>query len=123
MDETSELVDAFFGNRAGATAIFKKVEEVIANFGEHELRVGKSQVVFRRRRGFAYIWLPDMYLRGPNPEAVLSIALPYELMSARFKEVVNPAPSTWMHHLEMRSPDELDDEAIGWLRQAYDEAA
>lgn len=122
MDETPRLLDDFFRGRPGSAAIFERIDRAIADFGSYEVRVSKSQVAFRRRQGFAYVWLPDTYLRGPNPEAVLSIGLPYELTSPRFKEVVDPAPSRWMHHLEVRSTDDIDEEVISWLRAAFEAA-
>jgi hypothetical protein len=39
--------------------------------------------------------------------------------SPRFKEVVHPAPDIWMHHLEVRSLTDLDEEVAGWLREAF----
>jgi hypothetical protein len=42
--------------------------------------------------------------------------------SSRFKEVAHPARTTWMHHLEVRSLEELDDEVLSWLAQAYADA-
>jgi hypothetical protein len=42
--------------------------------------------------------------------------------SPRWKEVVHPAPRTWMHHLELRLPDEVDGEVRAWLVEAYDAA-
>jgi hypothetical protein len=81
------------------------------------MRATKSQVAFRGRRGFAYMWWPARYVRSDVP-AVLSIALPRRIPSARFKEVVNPAPGMWMHHLELRSFADLDDEVAAWLEEA-----
>ena len=52
--------------------------------------MSRSQVAFRRRRGFAYLWRPAQYVRSDVP-AVLSLALPRELVSDRFKEVVHPS--------------------------------
>lgn len=81
-------------------------------------RTSRSQVAFRRRHGFAYLWRPGQYLRHPAAEVVLSLALPELVASPRFKEVAHPAPSTWMHHLELRSVADVDDEVAGWLRRA-----
>jgi Domain of unknown function (DUF5655) len=53
---------------------------------------------------------------------VLSIAMDRPIVSDRFKEVVQPAPGTWMHHLEVRDPGEIDDEVATWLRDAADRA-
>jgi hypothetical protein len=49
----------------------------------------------------------------------LSIALPHELASARFKSLAHPSPSVWMHHLELAEPAEVDDEVRGWLAEAF----
>ena len=87
-----------------------------------EIRATKSQVAFRgRRRGFAYVWWPGRYVRSDVP-AVLSIAAGSRIDSPRFKSVVHPSPGLWMHHLELRSVEDLDAEVAGWLRQARDDA-
>ena len=53
---------------------------------------------------------------------MLSISLPHEIASDRFKEIAHPAPTVWMHHLEVRGVSEVDDQACGWLADAYDSA-
>lgn len=53
----------------------------------------------------------------------LSIPLPAEDKSKSFKSVVHPSPKVWMHHLEIRDPDQVDDEVAKWLRDAYDAAS
>jgi phage gp37-like protein len=40
-----------------------------------------------------------------------------------FKSVVHPSPKVWMHYLEIRDPDQVDDEVARWLRDAYDAAS
>jgi hypothetical protein len=86
-----------------------------------EVRVTKSQVAFRRRRGFAYLWRPGTYVKSVVP-VVLSLALPYEAASPRFKEVAHPSPGVWMHHLELLDSTQLDGEVVEWMRQAYEGA-
>ena len=112
---------AFFAGSPAGLAIHEAVSRVVEGLGGAEVRVGRSQVAFRRRRGFAYVWRPGRYVRSDVP-AVLSLALPERLASDRFKEVAHPAPGTWMHHLELRSPDEVDDEVALWLERARAEA-
>jgi hypothetical protein len=92
------------------------VQHVIA----HQATVGTttSQVAFRNRRAFAYVWNPRRYLKT-NVPAVLSIALPRRLESGRFKEIINPAPGVWMHHLELNGVDEVDGEVADWLAEAF----
>lgn len=99
-------------------AICRTVEREVAALGEVTVRVTRSQVAFRRRRGFAWVWRPGQYVHNPVP-AVLSIALPREVASERFKEVVHPSPGVWMHHLELDAPSQVDERVRGWLGEAY----
>ncbi|TAK02632.1 MAG: hypothetical protein EPO36_01355 [Chloroflexota bacterium] len=115
-------LDAFFDGHPFARRVHDAVAAMIESLGPTEIRITKSQVAFRRRRGFAYLWIPGQYLARPGAEVVLSIALPARLDSPRWKEVVRPAPTTWMHHLEVRDLAELDDEVLGWLRAAFEAA-
>lgn len=106
------------GSDLGLAAL-DRVRALLADgFADVTERASRSQVAFRRRRGFAYLWRPGQYLRHPAAEVVLSLALPERLPSPRFKEVAHPSPSTWMHHLELRSVADVDDEVAGWLRRA-----
>ena len=73
--------------------IFHEIQRAIAEFGATSMRVTKSQIAFRRRKGFAYVWWPGQYLRTSVP-AVLSIALGRKVASPRFKSVVNPSPGS-----------------------------
>jgi hypothetical protein len=120
MPETE--LDQFFAGHPFARAVHDRVAELIASIGPVERRVSRSQVVFRRRRGFAYLWIPGQYLANPAADVVLSLALPERIDSGRWKEVVHPAPGTWMHHLEVRSLVELDRTVLGWLTVAFDAA-
>ena len=86
-----------------------------------EVRVTKSQISFRRRRGFAYLWRPGTYIKSTVP-VVLSLALPRNAASSRFKQIVHPSPAIWMHHLELRDITALDREVEEWMREAYDAA-
>lgn len=98
------------------------VQDFIAGIVEATVRTTISQVAFRHRRAFAWVWNPRRHLKTAVP-AVLSIALPRHLHSARVKEVVHTAPGAWMHHLELHDVSELDEEIAGWLKEAFDAAA
>lgn len=112
----------FFTGHPDGLAIYEAVAAAIRALGRSEERVSRSQIAFRRSRGFAFVWRPAQYVRSAVP-AVLSIATLHRLESPRFKEVVQPAPTTWMHHLEVGDPSEIDDEVRDWLRLAYEGAA
>ncbi len=116
-----EPADLLGGNGV-ATAVYEAVSERLAGLGSFEVRTTKSQIAFRCRRGFAYLWRPGQYLRHPAAEVVLSIVLGRHDASPRFKEVAHPSPRHWMHHLEVHGPDEIDDEVTAWLREAMGHA-
>jgi hypothetical protein len=67
------------------------VTDVIDGLGEAEVRVSKSQIAFRARRGFAYVWRPGRYVDND----------------------VQP-------YLEIRDLGQVDEEVARWLRDAYD---
>ena len=118
----SEGAETFFGGHPLGLAAYHRVRSAVDALGPAEVRVSRSQVAFRRRRGFAFLWLPGRWLAHPAADVVLSLALPRRDDSARFKEVVHPSPRVWMHHLEVREVGELDDQVLGWLAEAYDAA-
>jgi hypothetical protein len=110
--------EEFLEGHPEAYAVYARVRELLDRAGPYEVRVSKSQVAFRRRRGFAYLWLPGQYLRQPAAEVVLSVVLGRRDDSPRWKEVVQPSPHHWMHHLEVTDLGALDGELEAWLREA-----
>jgi len=85
--------------------------------------VTKSQVAFRRRRAFAWAWMPGAYLRGQVAPLVLTLSFRRREPSPRWKEVVESYPGRFAHHLELRSTAEIDDEVRAWLQEAWAAAA
>jgi len=110
------------GGHPVAAATYGVVRAALEASGPVEVRTSRSQVAFRRRRGFAYLWLPGQYLARPAADVVLSIALGRHDPSPRFKEVVHPTAKHWLHHLEINDPREVDDEVVAWLREAAERA-
>lgn len=122
MGDTPTTPEQFFAGCELGLAAFEEICERVRASGPFEVRVSKSQVALRRRRGFAYLWLPGQYLARPTAEVVLTIALGRAVESARFKEVAHPNSAEWMHHLEIRALSDLDDEVGTWLREAAERA-
>jgi hypothetical protein len=119
----SRTPDEFFAGCPAGLAVYRRVNDFITRARpDVTVRISKSQVAFRRRRGFAYVWRPGQYLRHPGADVVLSIALRRQITSGRFKEVVRPSSTVWMHHLEIPSVDDVDHEVEAWLLEAADDA-
>ncbi len=106
-----------------ALAVLARVNAVLAGVPGVEVRTSRSQVAFRRRRGFAYLWLPGRYLARPGAAVVLSIVLDRHDSSPLWKEVAHPAPTHWMHHLEVRDAAAIDEQVATWLGEAGEQAA
>jgi hypothetical protein len=66
-------LDEFFSGRDKSRQIFESLRAAIEALGPVEIRVTKSQVTFRRRRAFAWAWVPDRYLRGRHVPLVLTV--------------------------------------------------
>ena len=122
--EAAQL-EAFFAGYETARPLFDALCSAVAELGPLELRVSKSQIAFRRgkRRAFAWAWVPGRYLRRKTAPLVLTVALRRRDESARWKEIVEPAPGRVTHHLELHAAADIDDEVRAWLREARGEAA
>ena len=116
-------LDDFFRGRDESRRIFEALRAAVAAIGPAGLRVTRSQVAFRRRIAFAWAWMPDLYLGPGHAPLVLTVALRRRDPSSRWKQVVEPAPGRFTHHLELRSAEEIDDEVRAWLAEAWRAAA
>ncbi|MFI6317624.1 DUF5655 domain-containing protein [Nonomuraea sp. NPDC050556] len=114
--------EEFFQGHPFAIKVFKKVQTALESLGPVEVRTTKSQVAFRRGRGFAYLWRPGQYLRNPQAAVVLTIDLDHKVESSRFKEVTHSSGKRWIHHLEIQELGDIDDEVLGWLEESAEKA-
>lgn len=116
-------IEAFFERYEASRPLFDALWAVVQGIGPADRRVTKSQIAFRRRGAFAWVWIPDRYLRGGHAPLVLSVSLRRRDDSPRWKEIVEPAPGRFMHHLELHDAGEIDDAVRGWLVEAWATAA
>jgi len=112
-------LDEFFEGYEQSRQLFDALRVRIEALGPVEMRVTKSQVAFRRNKGFAWAWVPGKYLRGKTAPLVLTLSLPGRDGSLRWKEIVEPKSGRFTHHLEIYTVDEIDEEVCAWLRAAW----
>jgi hypothetical protein len=112
-------LDEFFAGHQDSRRIFDTLQSAIDALGAVDSRVTKSQVAFRRRTAFAWAWMPGAYLRGRHAPLVLTLSLQRRDSSPRWKEVVEPTPGRFTHHLELRSAADIDGEVRSWLQEAW----
>lgn len=116
-------LDEFFEGQEKPRQLFEALRCVVNAIGSAELRVTKSQIAFRRRKAFAWVWMPGKYLRGKPTPLVLTLSLHSRDASPRWKEIVEPSPGRFTHHLELYSINDIDDEVRDWLWDAWMTAA
>lgn len=115
-------LEDYFAGIGLSRRVFDALAEAVERLGHVDVRITKTQVAFRRRVGFAYAWVPEKHLGRLAAPLVLSVALRRRDRSPRWKEVVEPAQGRFTHHLELRQPDEVDEEVAAWLREAWEGA-
>ena len=115
-------LDEFFSGEEASLIIYRNLFTAIDVLGGVEVSVTKSQIAFRRRKAFAWAWIPAKYLSGKTAPLVLSVALRRKDSSKRWKQVVEPKPGRFMHHLELFTSEEINDEVCAWLQESWDAA-
>jgi hypothetical protein len=116
-------LDEYFAGKDESRRLFEALRDIVHSIGMAEIRVTKSQIAFHRRKAFAWAWIPGKYLRGKSAPLVLTLSFRHRDNSPRWKEVVEPAPGRFTHHLELWSVSDIDDEARDWLWEAWSRAA
>lgn len=112
----------FFDSHAGAFALYETLKNrIIKCFPETSIQVKKSQINFKNRYIFACVSFQRVLKKRdlPNPYIVLTLGLPYPLESPRVAVKTEPYPNRWTTHFVLGSVDEIDDELIAWLSEAY----
>ena len=112
-------IEEFFAGFPESRVLFDAVWAALQPIGPAQVRVSKSQIAFWNRTAFAWVWVPARYLHGKTAPLVLSLAFRARKSSSRWKQVVEPHPGQFMHHLELYSAGEVDEEVLGWLREAW----
>ena len=117
-----DIVDSFFGDHNDLRQLYDAVLAAMDAIGPFEIAVTKSQIAFRRNKPFAWVWRPEQYLRRKAAPLVLTLSFRHRDPSPRWKQIVEPAPGRFTHHLELYSFEEIDEEVKEWLRSAWEAA-
>lgn len=118
--ETDTLL--FFDRHPGAVPLYLRFEEAVcAVFPKTNKRVQKTQITFSNRHVFACVSFARVKRKAelPEPYIVITLGLPYPLESERVAVKTEPYPGRWTTHFVVGSADEIDEELIAWVRQAY----
>ena len=112
----------FFDVHRPALALFAALEEkIMERFPEVKKRVQKTQITYYQRHVFACVSFARVKRKAELPETwlTLTLGLPYPLESERVAVKTEAYPGRWTTHFVIGSEEELDEELLAWLDQAY----
>lgn len=96
------------------------LSEVLSRWPDVDIAVQKTQIRFKNRYGFAWVWLPIHRIKGkPDDFIFVSFGLDHRVESPRIWQAVEPYPNRWTHHVIVSSPEDVDRELMGWVEEAY----
>jgi len=106
-----ELVDAMYaGSKAPLRPLHDRVIELVRGFGpDVELAPKQAYVSLRRSKQFGTV--------GPGPGGRLEIGL--NLKGEEAGGRLELASGMCTHRVRLASPEEIDADVTGWLREAY----
>ena len=116
----------FFNQHPEAIPLYTAFEErLLAELEGVVIQPQKSQITLKNRRVFGAVsFLPARKAKDrPNPYITVTLGLNRRLDSLRVDKASEPYPGRWTHHLVIGATDEIDDELMAWVREAYDFAA
>ena len=123
MDQTTLF---FFNQHPDALYLYEAFRErLLSALPETVIQPQKSQITLKNRRVFGAVsFLAARRAKErPDPYLTITLGLGRRLDSPRVDQVSEPYPGRWTHHFVLGSPDEVDGELMGWVREAYDFAA
>lgn len=116
----------FFEKTPDAIPLYEALEErILSEIENVQIRVQKTQITFTNPKVFGCVSqlrvrkkseLPDVYI-------VVTFGLEHKVESPRIAVATEPYPRRWTHHVVVSSLEEIDDELMGWMKEAAEYAA
>ena len=116
----------FFNQHPEAIPLYTAFEErLLAELEGVVIQPQKSQITLKNRRVFGAVsFLKARKAKArPDPYITVTLGLNRREPSPRIDQASEPYPGRWTHHLVIGSAEEIDDELMAWVREAYDFAA
>ena len=112
---------AYFSGKPEELALYEAVyAQLCRAFPDASVKVQKSQISFYGRHLFAAASLPVRRRKDwPKMCLMVTVGLPYRLDSPRVVAASEPYPGRWTHHVLVTEADQIDEELMGWLREAW----
>ena len=111
----------FFNDHMAALPLYERLEgQILEQIPDVKIKVSKTQISFSNKRGFAFVSFNPCRKVKERPEVWMTVTfgLSYRKESHRIDVATEPYPNRWTHHVMVESDDEINDELMGWIREA-----
>ncbi len=104
----------YTGPKAALRPVHDEIMAAIADFGPFEIAPKKSYLSLRRKKQFAMV--------GPATRTQVEIGLNAKDLTGGDRLKTQKPGGMCQYKVRISSPDEVDEELVGWIRSAYDSA-
>lgn len=108
------LASIYSGAKAHLRAIHEQLLTAMAELGEFETAAKKTYISYRRKKQFTMI--------GPATNTRVEVGLNIKNLAAHERLNALPAGQMCQFKVKLTTPDEVDEELLNWIRQAYEAA-
>ena len=112
---------SFFDQHMDSLAFYEAFESSVKKeIKDVRIKVQKTQISFYNRHLFACVSFARIRRKKDCPPnyIVITFGLNYKLKSPRVEAVSEPYPNRWTHHVLISDPGEIDEELMGWIKEA-----
>ena len=116
----------FFNEKPAAIPLYEAfAKRVLAEIDNVTVKVQKTQISFSNKYNFAFVSLLPVRKAKERPETYITVSfgLRYKKDSPRVDAASEPYPNRWPHHMLVASVEEIDDELMGWIKEAAEFSA
>lgn len=111
----------FFNEHTDVLPLYERLEaQILAQIPDVKIKVSKTQISFSNKRGFAFASFLPCRKAKDRPQTWLTVTFGHDrkVESPRIDVATEPYPNRWTHHVMVSSVEEIDEELMGWIREA-----
>ena len=116
----------FFNDHMDALPLYERLEGLILEqIPDVKIKVSKTQISFSGKCGFDFVSFNPCRRAKERPDVWMTVTfgLSYRKDSPRIDVATEPYQNRWIHHMMVGSKEEIDDELMGWIREAAEFSA
>ena len=109
----------FFDSMPTMLPVYEALRHKLVNaYPDLGIRVTKTQISFKNRYIFAVVSFQRVP-GCPKEHLLVTFGLGYPKQDPRISVVTEASPHRWTHHVPVTRPEELNEELMGWINEAY----